>query len=192
MTQDLLLDFVRGPHLLSVIIGMGAALYLDLRTLHKISHPLSAHDLDEVRRIHAVVTMAFVVIWASGVTLIWFRTGFALEQFSPKLWCKLIVVTTLTANAVVLATSVLPALARHEGTALADLPRRVLMPMSIVAGVSVASWILALMLGFSKVLKTSGWDVLIPFLSFGFALGIGGAILATLFLCKVTRTARAT
>jgi len=177
MTADFILDPIRGPHLLAVVVGMGTALYSDLRTLHKISRPLSTHDLDEVRRIHFIVTLAFVGIWASGVGLIWYRTEFVLEVFSPKLWSKMIVVTVLTANAIVLAAFVLPSLKLYVGTPLITLPRRVLAPMSIVAGVSAACWVLALTLGFSKVLKTAPWDVLIPFLMTGFAVGIGGSVL---------------
>lgn len=190
MTPDLLLDAIRGPHLLAVILGMGAALYLDLRTLHKISRPLSVHDLDEVRRIHFIVTMAFVVIWASGVGLIWYRTEFLVEMFSPKLWSKLIVVTVLTANAIVLAAFVLPSLIRYVGTPLIALPSRVLVPMSVVAGVSAASWVLALTLGFSKVLKTASWDILVPLLSTGYVVGVGSVTVIVLSLGLRERRSR--
>lgn len=190
MTADFILDSIRGPHLLAVIVGMGTALYLDLRTLHKISRPLSASDLDEVRRIHFIVTLAFVGIWASGVGLIWYRTAFVIEAFSPKLWSKLIVVTVLTANAIVLAAFVLPSLKRYVGTPLIALPRRVLMPMSVVAGVSASSWVLALTLGFSKVLKTANWDVLVPLLSIGYVIGVASVMIVMASLGLRDRRAR--
>jgi hypothetical protein len=161
---------------------MGAAMYLDLRTLHKISRPVSNTDLEEIRRIRWVVTSTFVLIWASGLSLVWYRTEIAIEAFSPKLWSKLFVVSVLTLNAIMLAAFVIPNLRRFEGIALLDMPFRILLPMAMVAGVSGSSWILALMLGFSKFLKTAHWDVLVPFLSFGFAAGIGGVILVVFAL----------
>lgn len=182
MTPELILDSIRGPHLLAIVIGMGAAMYLDLRTLHKISRPVSNSDLEEIRRIHWVVTSTFVLIWASGLSLVWYRTEFAIEAFSPKLWSKLFVVSVLTLNALMLAAFVIPNLRRFEGIALLDMPFRILLPMVMVAGVSGSSWILALMLGFSKFLKTAHGDVLVPFLSFGFAAGIGGVILVVFAL----------
>ena len=85
--------------------------------------------------------------------------------------------TVLNINAIILAVFVLPSLKKHVGTSLIALPRRVLLPMSIVAGVSGASWVLALVLGFSKVLKTASWDTFVPLLSSGYVLGVIGAII---------------
>ena len=87
-TQDIILDLVRGPHLLGVIIAMGAAIYYDLRSLHRIFQPLSATDIEEVRRIHIIVATGFTAIWMTGLGLLWIRTGFDVASFSPKLWCK--------------------------------------------------------------------------------------------------------
>jgi hypothetical protein len=93
-----------------------------------------------------------------------------------KLWSKLVVVSLLTANALALALLVMPALSRHVGSRLIDLPTRQLLPMTLCAGVSMACWLLALALGSSTVLKTAGWDVLVPVLLGGGAMCICGAV----------------
>ncbi len=173
-TQDIILDLVRGPHLLGVIIAMGAAIYYDLRSLHRIFQPLSATDIEEVRRIHIIVATGFTAIWMTGLGLLWIRTGFDVASFSPKLWCKLIIVTLLSANAIVLAFWLLPMLRTNIGTRLLDLPNRVILMMSTVAGVSISSWLLALTLGFSTTLKTAKWDVLLPILTTGVLAGVIG------------------
>lgn len=187
MDNNLALDLLRGAHLLFIAVGMGAAMYFDLRSLHRISAPTLQADLDELNRIHLVVTMACAGLWASGIALIWVRTGFDLATFSPKLWSKLIVVTTLMLNALVLARFVIPALNRHLGVRLIDLPLRLLVPMTLCAGLSLSCWLLALALGSSSVLKLSGWDVLVPVLLGGTAFCIGGVLVVLLVARRVLR-----
>lgn len=155
---------------------MGPALYFDLRCMHLINKPLSQEDIVELRRIHNVVTMACVGLWASGLALIWIRTNFDFAQFSPKLWSKVIVVSVLSLNAMILNTVVIPVLARNTGIRLADLPLTKLVPMTLCAGVSLSCWLLALALGASSILKVSGWDILLPVMLGGAALCIGAAL----------------
>ncbi len=163
-------DIVCGVHLFFVILGMGPALYYDLRSFHRIARPIRENDLRELRRIHAVVSFACAGLWVSGAALIYIRTGYDFASFSPKLWCKVAVVTCLMINALVLTVMIVPALARSEGQRLIDLPPRLLVPMTLCAGVSLTCWILALILGSSVVLKTANWDVL--------AVVIGGCVIA--------------
>jgi hypothetical protein len=176
MTADLIFDLLRGPHLLGVILGMGTAVYLDLRTLHRITQPYTSHDIAELHRVHVIVSIAFASLWATGLTLMWYRTGFDLNAFSPKLWAKILVVSTLTLNSFGLSTVIFPMLRRLDGGRIIDLPPQILLNMSLAAGVSMACWLLALSLGFSKVLKTSGWDVLVPFLAGGVIMCVGGTV----------------
>ena len=179
MDQALFLDLLRGAHLLCVVLGMGPAVYFDLRSLRRIAQPLSQVDIAELHRIHTVVSLACVGLWLSGAALIWVRTGYDLEAFSPKLWCKIIVVTALTVNSVVLNIFAIPALARNVGERLIDVPARTLMAMMLCAGLSLACWLLALALGASSILKVAQWDVLLVVMSAVMAISICGVFAIT-------------
>jgi hypothetical protein len=194
MDNPLLLDLIRGAHLLCVVIGMGSAFYFDIRSVHRIAHPILQSDIDELHRIHKIVSTACFGLWLSGAALIWLRTNFDLAAFSPKLWSKIIVVTTLTMNAVILTTFVIPTLARYTGTRLVGLPFRSLLPMALCAGISFSCWLLALALGASAILKVAKWDVLLPILVGVPILSICGALAITfgarIVLYRTTQAAR--
>ncbi|MEJ6398567.1 hypothetical protein [Yoonia sp. 208BN28-4] len=177
MTPELTLDLLRGPHLLGVVIGMGAAIYYDLRTVLRLTHPLSPSDTVELRRIHMIVLCAFAGIWISGLGLIGYRTGFDAAVFTPKLWSKVIVVATLTLNSAFLSAYVIPNIQRSEGIPLIGVPARKLLMMSLSAGLSMSCWLLALTLGFSTVLKTASWDLLIPVILSGVTACISGVLI---------------
>jgi len=182
MENLLALDLIRGTHLLFMAAGLGPALYFDLRTVHRIAHPIDRADIDELNRIHKVISFACVGLWATGALLIWFRTGFQLSEFSPKLWNKIVVVSVLTVNAVVLSRAVIPLLTRYEGSRMVDMPVRVLLPVAVCAGVSFACWMLALVLGSSQILKTAGWDVLTSVEILGTIVCVAGVVIGIFLL----------
>ena len=121
MSSPLFIDLTLGVHLLFVVVGMGPALYFDLRSVHKMATPLTPADVEELHRIHAIVSAACIGLWITGACLIWVRTGFDLNAFSPKLWAKVIVVSTLTLNAGVLSIYVVPEIAKNVGSRLVDI-----------------------------------------------------------------------
>jgi len=176
MFEILALDAIKGVHLLCLALGMGPAIYFDLRSLVRIGMPFYPVDLAELHRIHKVVTFAFVGLWVSGLTLIWWQTQFDLSKFSPKLWCKIAVVTTLTANAIYLSQCVMPSLRTIVGERLIGLSTPILLPMTLCAGISMSCWVLALALGSSSYLKTADWSVLLPVIGVVVWVCIGGAI----------------
>jgi hypothetical protein len=182
LENTIVLDLIRGAHLVFLALGMGPALYFDLRSLLRIKQPLAQTDINELHRIHTVVTLACVGLWLTGVTLVWWRTNFDLAVFSPKLWAKLGVVTLLSVNAMVLNIFVIPTLTRYIGDRLVDIPLRTLMPMALCAGISLSCWLAALALGSSFFLKTAPWIILTPILAGLAASCIGGVMAATLAL----------
>lgn len=187
MYEFLLTDAIRSIHLLCFALGMGPAVYYDVRSMARISLPVCTVDIEELQRIHKVVSLACAGLWASGITIVWVQTSFDLAQFSPKLWSKLGVVSVLTLNAFCLSLLVLPALARWTGNRLIDLPVKLLLPMTFCAGLSLSCWVLALALGSSRTLKTADWDLLIPFMAAGSALCIGGVLVVMFGLRAVLR-----
>ena len=135
--EESFVDSVRGLHLLFLALGMGSALYLDFRTLTGLSRIVRAQDITEIERIHRFVSFALAGLWATGLMLIWIRTSFDLSQFSPKLWCKLAIVTGMTLNAMVIGSCVLPAMQAQLGQRVIDLKPRALLPLAVVASVSM-------------------------------------------------------
>lgn len=191
MSEPIFLDLIRGIHLLSFALGMGPAIYFDLRSLSRIALPFHPTDFAELHRIHKLVSLACLGLWISGMTLIWWRTNFVPAAFSPKLLAKLAVVTVLTVNAIYLSRCVMPSLANWTGSRLIDIPVRLLLPMTLCAGLSLSCWTLALALGSSAVLKTSDWSVLVPLLASGAILCIGGVLATTFGLRAVITRATA-
>lgn len=158
-------DSVRYIHLLAVAVGIGTSFLADLCVLHRIKTPLAQVVLDDLHRFHRLVTWSLIAMWVSGAVLVYLRTGFVWDNFSPKLIAKIVVVSALTINSLAINTYVIPLLRRSLGTALVDLPLGARVSMSLVAGISTCSWLLALALGSSAVLKVSGAEVQIPLLA---------------------------
>lgn len=183
--EDTFVDSVRGLHLLFLALGMGSALYLDFRTLIGLNRIVRAQDITEIERIHRFVSFALIGLWATGLTLIWIRTSFDLGQFSPKLWCKLAIVTGMTLNAIVIGSGVLPVMQAQLGKRVIDLKLRALMPLAVVASLSMFFWVNALALGSSQVLKTASWEVLINWLSLTYVVVMVGGVFVVFFLRTV-------
>lgn len=179
MDNPFFVDIARLAHLLCLVLGMGPVLYFDLRSVQRIAQPMWPTDIAELNNIHRIVSLACLGLWISGATLIWIRTGFDFDTFSPKLWCKIGVVTVLTLNAIVLAVFVIPKLDQSVGLRLIDLPALSLLSMSICAGISLSCWILALSLGASSVLKVADWSLLLPLMFGTSALCIFGVLTLT-------------
>lgn len=154
-------DAIRLVHLAGVALGLGTVVSVALSLRPMLEKGLDRQMLAFVRRSHAMIAAAIVVLWVAGLALIGIRTGFDPAAFSPKLITKLVVVTVLTIDALLMGLCVSPVLARHSGQSLKELsvPERLLL--ANCAALSGASWLYALMLGASSVLKTAQTPLLI-------------------------------
>ena len=83
---------------------------------------------------HRIVTWALIGMWVTGGMLIYLRTGFIWENFSPKLIAKIVVVALLTLNSVMINVYIMLKLKSSIGTAPADMRLNARLPMSLVAG----------------------------------------------------------
>lgn len=124
-------------------------------------------------------------MWASGIALVYLRTGFDLDNFSPKLIAKIIVVAILSVNAWIINVHAMPVLAQNVGRNPLSLSTWGLLQLSVVAGVSTASWLLGLALGSSVILKTAGATVFMYLLPFGYLFS-GLMAVATLLIVQST------
>lgn len=147
---------------------MGTGLFFDFKTIRNLNAPIQESDLAVLDDLHAWIMWSFAGLWVTGIVLIYVRTGFVLSDFSPKLWLKVIIMTLLAANALLIGKYVVPVMRRNVGLMMIDLPRKTLFALTQVAVVSMVCWTLGMALGSSVVLKTAPWDVLIP-LALGWA-----------------------
>ena len=98
-------------HLLATSMALGAIVATDLRMLSKLSH-------DKVRIpppnefVARLVTIALVLLWATGACMVWISTHGHPTSLSPKVLGKLVLVLLLTFNAFVLHRQTFPRLAR--------------------------------------------------------------------------------
>jgi hypothetical protein len=159
------LDLVRAVHLLAFAAGMGAATYMDAKILFNLDKVFDDRRIAEIRLFHHLISLCVVVLWITGMIMIYALTGFDLGAFSPKLWTKIAVVSGLTVNGILIGHSIIPRLRDLAGHALSQLPLGEVKLFICAAGISYFSWLTALMLGSSKVLKTGDWDMQIAFVS---------------------------
>ncbi|WP_044870351.1 hypothetical protein [Pseudomonas sp. LFM046] len=158
LKQEATLELVRlgvvYMHLIACCVAVGLVLTSDLAMARQLlrgddsSHCDSAH-LESLQR---TISMALLVLWISGFAII------ALDMsvkgwtylLNPKLQAKVLIVSLLTLNGVVLHRAVMPALAR-AGSLLGLAPG--MRTLALFAGtVSAVSWFYAALLGVGRPL----------------------------------------
>ena len=181
--SPIFIDAIRVLHLFCFAAGMGIAVFFDWRAIRASHVEISQDDLGVLSDIHAWIKMAFGGLWITGVVLIYIRTGFELGNFSPKLITKLAVMILMLLNVLAITRYVLPIFGENVGRTMFELPYRKLATMSQCAINSIFFWFAGLTLGSSVVLKTQGWDVLLPMILGGFAVCTMGGQLIMLVMC---------
>lgn len=166
--SPIFVDAIRVLHLFCFAAGMGIAVFFDWRAIRASHVQISQDDLGVLSDIHAWIKMAFAGLWVTGIMLIYIRTGFELSNFTPKLVTKLAVMTLMLLNVQAIARYVLPIFGDNVGRSMFELPYAKLATMSQCAINSIFFWFAGLTLGSSAVLKTQGWDVLLPMILGGF------------------------
>ena len=177
MDLTLLNDAARAVHLLGLALGFGVAIIADLSASRTLVRPLSIAEIETLERYHRMVAVGLSLFWISGLVLLWLRTGFDPENFSPKLLAKLGVVTLLTFNAILIGKIGLNAIIEWEGARFGELPFMERLQLGALAGLSGAGWISALSLGVFSTLKTMDWALLSELIGAIYLMGLVGAIL---------------
>ena len=184
MDLTMLNDAARAVHLLGLALGFGVAILADLSAARMLLRPLGRHEVETLHRYHRTVALGLALFWVSGIVLLWLRTGFQVENFSPKLMAKLGIVTLLTINAAMIGRIGLAVLDDWYGVRFGTLPLADRMRLSALAGLSGAGWISALALGVFSKLKTVEWATLSEVIGAIYLLALIAA-LAAAFLSPV-------
>lgn len=154
MDPTFMADTARAIHLLGLALGLGFAIKADFFASRFMLRPLSDYELASLYTYHRTISFGLGLFWISGIALLYLRTGFQAENFSPKLLAKIAVVSVLTINAVLIGRFALTALRRSRQFRLGDLTFWRRLQLCTIGAMSMASWVAALMLGVFQVLKT--------------------------------------
>jgi hypothetical protein len=154
-------DFSTIAHLAGVALGVGTVVFVTCTVASVFFNRIDDPTVAILKRAHGLIALSLVLLWVSGILLVGLRTGFDLSAFSPKLFTKLAVVVLLTLDATVIARAVVPLITSSRDRRLADLNKSEKALIVNCASISAASWMFALMLGSSSVLKTAEFPILI-------------------------------
>lgn len=183
MDSVFLLDAARGAHLIGLAAGFGLALCADLLALKSIYRPIEHRDVWLLRLMHQIIMAGLVLLWGSGLYILNARTGLDPAQFSPKL----IVVTLLTLNALIIGAYALPCFERPVYQRFGDFNPPTLMKLSVIAGLSLSCWTSALALGVFSQLKPMPFNALQSVFVPIFLVGLTSAVLIGLYAALLVR-----
>lgn len=145
---------------------------LDILFFARRNKRLTDENFRDIETSHLMISCALVIGWITGFTLLYMLTGFEISAFSPKLWAKLFVVSTLSLNALLIAHYVLPVLRENQGSTVLEIPTRKKIPMALSAATSAMCWMTALALGACGFFKTQTKEFLVTMLSIELAIGV--------------------
>jgi hypothetical protein len=174
-TTRLLIDTLTFGHLAAMSAALGAVIFADTTILRSIGRPTTSQQVAVIHHAHGVISIALVVLWVTGISLLGLKTGFDPAKFTPKLIAKLATVTLLTMTAATMAKVAVPYLTTHVGQCLLNAPLADRCTLAFCAGMSAGGWSTALMLGSSKILKTAGDEVAVLSLA-THGIAVGGAL----------------
>ena len=180
MDATLVNDAARALHLLGLALGFGLALVADACAARLMVRPLDRREVASLHRLHHTVALGLILFWISGLVLLYLRTGFQLQNFSPKLMTKLGVVTLLTANAVMIGRLALPVIDATQGLRFGALPQGLRVQMAVLGALSTAGWISAMALGVFSQLKKMEWSHLSEIVGIIYLTALSAALLAAL------------
>jgi hypothetical protein len=138
--------------------------------------------LDAARGAHLVGLAAG---FGLALCILYARTGLDPAQFSAKLIAKLMVVSLLTLNALIIGAYALPCFARQVDLSFGESDPPTLLKLSGIAGVSLSCWTSTLALGVFSQLKPMPFGdlpgVFVPLFYVGFAVAMLVGVFAAMF-----------
>ncbi len=160
-----IITFIKIFHLLGLVMGFGGALLLDMTIFSRgVIRPVSHFTVHQAEVLSRIVTWGLIVLWLTGIALIWMNTLDKPEYITnQKLWAKIAIVMLLTANGVLIHHTILPYLKANIGQRLFDGMKRPLLAAFTLAGsVSFVSWTTPFILGKASELNyvTPMWIIL--------------------------------
>jgi hypothetical protein len=161
-----ILTIIKVIHLVAIVMGLGGAVLLDITIVARgVIRPVSQFTIHQVEVLSRFVSAGLVLLWVSGIGLIWVNYMSKQEYLTnQKLWAKIAIVLILTINGVVVHNKVLPFLKASLGRPLfSGVSQGYLAFLTFVGSVSFVSWSVPLILGVASELNyvTSMWIILL-------------------------------
>lgn len=180
---DLLFDIVRIAHMGCFAAGIGSAAFLEICLAKRLRERIDLESLRLVLTGHTIIKSAVVGLWLTGLSLMYFRLVVFGDPFTAKLAVKVLIVTALSLNMIVINRFVIPEIFLYEDARLSDIPTQTLAQFGAVVGFSAGVWMSALLLGGIGVLKTMNFAtllfLLVPLLVAATLLGCVVAVFST-------------
>ena len=104
-------------HLIAACVAVGILLIQDLALAKTRGNTLSAHAVSELKRAATIISLALIVLWISGLTLVLIGYLDNPQEYlmNQKLWAKFTVVGILTLNGIALHHFSFPRVASSRG-----------------------------------------------------------------------------
>lgn len=179
-------------HLLATCLALGSVLVMDYRLWYWRDRKPNNTVLARIRETQTIASVSLATLWLTGGGLL--VVGYSLEGVSylmnEKVWAKLVVVTLLTLNGVLLHRVGFPAL---QEKSLSAQPRTDLLVLFLLGAVSTTSWLFAAFLGIARTWSHSlaVWEILAVFVTIlGLAAIAAVAIGSWLGIPAVSKTSK--
>ncbi len=139
-------------HFLSCVVALALVADGDRQVLS------GTFTIGSLRRTAHRTTVTLMVLWITGLTLVYFDTGMdpAVLAAQPKLLLKILVVTLLTLNGVLLHFFSFPIVARGGRPSLLQA-----LLLAVTGALSTSHWLLAAFVGVSRPLAEYPLDILL-------------------------------
>ncbi len=182
MIFELLFDTARFSHSIGFALGIGAGSFADFSILRKINTELTGCDLGNLETVHKIVWTGLGILWLSGLIILYMKTGFIFSEFTPKLITKLAVVTILTVNAFLLGLWAMPILKKNINRPYLAFSLEHKTILSLLASISLCSWISGLILGIFSALRPANFDAILPIFAALYVMAIFSSITTTIMM----------
>lgn len=146
-------SLIVAAHQASLIIGLGAAFFLDVYLArHLVHRRVTQQTLELVRFGSLLVAWGLAAIWMSGIAILVYYSLWSPELLqNPKILAKCVIVLVLTVNGVLIHNNALNHLRHCLGRSILDQPlNRVATAYLPLVATSVVSWGFAFALGAFK------------------------------------------
>ncbi|MEM9279480.1 MAG: hypothetical protein AAGA76_12970 [Pseudomonadota bacterium] len=182
MFLEIFLDSTRFIHFVGFALGIGAGSFGDFSVLRKLNVKITEHDLSTLDMVHKIVWLGVGLLWLSGLMLLYLKTGFQPSEFTAKLFMKLMVVTVLTINAVMMGAIAMPIMRRNLKRAYMEFSLEDKAILGLLGAISICSWISGLVLGIFSALKPAEFYTIMPMFAFMYLGALVAAMQLTIIL----------
>lgn len=189
MFELIVSDSIRYGHLLAIAVGLGTAAQAEVSMIRGRRNIIRAETVSDLNFRHRIIVISLIGMWITGLALVALRTGFRPDAITPKLWAKLAVVALLTLNAMMISRLALPLFDRCKGRRMIDIGPWRKLAFLLFAGISNTSWLIALSLGSSLLVKTAPAQVFLSTLPYLYGAGIVFAAIVGLYVLRLPEEA---